>query len=198
MPPLYQGITQPHKGIHSTQFLLGWMNSRVYYTQWSKKEKDKYHICIYVEIYIYHISYIYIHIYLWRQQWRLRYRIQTCGHKEGRRGWDELRRYGNIYITIRKIRQPVEICCVALGSSIRCSLKPRGVDGVRDGGGSFKREGQTNAYGRSVLMYGRNQHRYSKAIILSKQKKISVWTSLHECLLSWNILRIQVVEGGCA
>ena len=25
------------------------------------------------------------------QQWRLRYREQTCGHSVGRRGWDELR-----------------------------------------------------------------------------------------------------------
>ena len=36
---------------------------------------------------------------------------------------------------------------------------------------------------------------YSKAIILQlKTEKINVWTNLHECLLSWNSLRIQVVE----
>ena len=42
---------------------------------------------------------------------------------KGRREWDELREYHwNIYITRRKIRQPVEICCMAQDTQIWCSV----------------------------------------------------------------------------
>ena len=38
------------------------------------------------------------------QQWRRRHSEQTCGHSEGRRGWDELReQHGYIHVTMCKI-----------------------------------------------------------------------------------------------
>ena len=38
------------------------------------------------------------------QQWRLRQRKKTCGHRGGRGGWEEQREnHGNIYTTICKI-----------------------------------------------------------------------------------------------
>ena len=38
------------------------------------------------------------------QQWRLRQRKKTCGHRGGRGGWEEQREnHGNIYTTICNI-----------------------------------------------------------------------------------------------
>ena len=54
------------------------------------------------------------------QQWRCRHGVQTyeqglVGRKERVkwRGWDEWREQnGNTHVTICKIRQPVEMCCM--------------------------------------------------------------------------------------
>ena len=54
-------------------------------------------------------------------QWRRRHRQQTCGHREGRRGWEKLR-HCSIYITICKTRQLVEIYYMTQGAQIWCSV----------------------------------------------------------------------------
>ena len=91
---------------------------RAYYTEWSKSEREKY-----------------INVYTWNperwllmnlftgQQWRRRHRQQTCGHREGRRGWEKLRQWHcSIYITICKTRQLVEIYYMTQGAQIWCSV----------------------------------------------------------------------------
>ena len=97
--------------------LMRWMNLEPI-IQWSKSEREKY-----------------INVYTWNperwllmnlftgQQWRRRHRQQTCGHREGRRGWEKLRQWHcSIYITICKTRQLVEIYYMTQGAQIWCSV----------------------------------------------------------------------------
>ena len=54
----------------------------------SQKEKNKYHILMY--IYMESRKMVLMNLFA-GQQWKHTHRDQTCGHSEGRRGWDELR-----------------------------------------------------------------------------------------------------------
>ena len=56
------------------------------------------------------------------QQWKGKYREQTCGHSGGRRRGDALREYhGNIHITIYKIEASGDLLYDARTSD-RCSM----------------------------------------------------------------------------
>ena len=95
--------------------LMRWMNlGAITQSKVSQKEKNKY--CILTHVYgvqtekamAPHSStlarkipwterwYLLMNLFA-RQQWKCRHREKTCGHSEGRRRWDKLRKqYGNI------------------------------------------------------------------------------------------------------
>ena len=89
---------------------------KTYYTEWSKPEREKRVSCTgYRKMAPMSLSA--------GQQWRCRQREQACAHSRGRRGWEELReQHGNTYITIWKIRQPVQICCMVQETRNRSSV----------------------------------------------------------------------------
>ena len=78
---------------------------------------------------------LYINAYIWNlERWYSRTYLQgSSGNTDrekvlvdmgqGRKRWDKFRdQHRNIYITIRKIRQPVEIFCMAQGAQTQCSV----------------------------------------------------------------------------
>ena len=69
-------------------------------------------------------------------------------------------KYLDICITICKIRQPVEICCMIQRTQIWCSVITQR-DGMRQEGGS-RGKGHIYTYGQFMLMYGRNHHNIVK------------------------------------
>ena len=57
------------------------------------------------------------------QQWPHGHKEHTREFSGGRRRQDELReQHWNLYITMCKLRWPVEICCVIQGAQIQCSV----------------------------------------------------------------------------
>ena len=57
---------------------------KAYYTEWSQKEKDKYHILIYME----YRKIVLMILFVGQQEW---HKEQTFGHSGRRKGWDDLR-----------------------------------------------------------------------------------------------------------
>ena len=97
---------------------------------------------------------------------RRRHTEQTCRHRRGRRGWDELREeHGNIHITVCNIDNQWEIS-VAQGAQLRWSVTTqRGTIGW-EVGGRFKREG-TYVYPWLIdVDVWQTPTQYYKAIIL--------------------------------
>ena len=90
-------------------------------------------------------------------------REQTYGHRRGRRGWDESReKHLNIYITVCKIWEPVEVYCMMQGAQIQGSVAmKRGGYGERWEGCSRGRR-HTCDYGWFMLIYDRNKHNFIK------------------------------------
>ena len=68
--------------------LMRWMNLEpIIQSEVNQKEKNNYHILIH--IYMESRKMVLMNLSA-GQQWRCRLRKQTCGHRAGRRGWDEL------------------------------------------------------------------------------------------------------------
>ena len=76
--------------------------TRAYYTEWSKSEREKQ--ILYINTYMESRRMVLMNLFA-KQQWRHRHREQTCGQCWGRRGrwWDEWReKLGCIYTSIWK------------------------------------------------------------------------------------------------
>ena len=82
---IYNGILLSHKKEHI------WVSSkevdepRAYYTEWSKSERQKHCILMYIPG---SRKIVLMNIFA-GQQWRCRHREQTCGHNGERRGRDK-------------------------------------------------------------------------------------------------------------
>ena len=73
---------------------------RVYFTEWSNSERERQ--ILYINTCMKSRKMVLMNLFA-GQQWKHKYREQTCGHGVGGTGWEELReKHGNIYITICK------------------------------------------------------------------------------------------------
>ena len=139
---------------------------RAYYIEWSKSERAKQILYINVYIYIYIQSRKMVLMTLFAgQQWRYRHREKTCVHKEGRRGWDELRKWHwSTRITICKADSQWELA--EWHSKLKPSAlwQPRGVGWGGRWGGVSRGSGHMYTYGWFMLMYGRNQYNVIKQL----------------------------------
>ena len=136
---------------------MRWMNLEpIIQSEVSQKEKDKYLILTH----IYGIQKGGTDKPICRASGRHRDREQTCGHREGRRGWEKLReQHCSIYIATCKIRQLVDIYYMMQGAQIWCSVT------IQRGRG-FKEEG-TYIYLQLINVdIWQKPTQYCKAIIL--------------------------------
>ena len=56
------------------------------------------------------------------QEQRRSHREKTCGHSEGKRGWNKLRAAWKHTHCSMENRQPVGICCMMWGAQTWCSV----------------------------------------------------------------------------
>ena len=130
--------------------------SRAYYTEWSKSEKEKQ--ILYINMYIWHLERWYWWTYLqgsngdsdrtdlWTQGW---------GEAEGRTNVESSMEHTHY---LCKIDKPVGICYITQGAQTRALWQPRG---VRWGGwweGGSRGRGHMYTYGWFKLMHGKNQN----------------------------------------
>ena len=85
---IYSGILLSHKKDWNWVICSDMDGPRVCHTEWSKSEREKYHIlkCIYMES-----RKMVLMNLLAGQEYKHRHREWTCGHSRGRRGWAKLR-----------------------------------------------------------------------------------------------------------
>ena len=142
---------------------MKWMKqTKGYYTEWSKSEKEKQRS--YINAYIW-----YLEKWYWCAYWQGSSGDADVGNSltdtvvEERKQKMERAAWKHTHCHVWN-SQPVGTCCVTLGAQTSVRWLPRGVGWGGRWEGSSRGRGHTCACGWFMVMYGRNQHHIIKQL----------------------------------